>query len=92
MFSVVLSVRLSEVTIHTTDCVDTGHYFCLLASQIKPDLIDLLQTKPVCHSQKLTTFPSINRCYYSAGGFTDTSYNNPRKRARYDLRGFIQND
>ena len=27
-----------SVTIHPTHCVDTGHHFCLLASQIKTGL------------------------------------------------------
>ena len=59
MFLVVPSVCLS-VTILPTHCVDTGHQFCLLASQIKTglnstyyrqnqsttDKTNLLQSKP----------------------------------------------
>ena len=42
--AVCLSVCLS-VTIHPTHCVDTGYRFCLLASQIKPDLIQFSTDK-----------------------------------------------
>ena len=35
--------------------------------RLKSDAVQLLQTKPVYYRQKITTFLSINRYYYSAG-------------------------